>query len=84
MTFSEWTNRDECVPNAPIDNWEDCGPGTQVQFQTCTDGTCTNGACTCVQPESTRTVTCAAAFSELPECPDLGKMKSFRILHVKS
>ena len=64
MTFSDWTNHAVCVANGADIT---CGPGTQVQVQTCTDGEIEK----CTEYQITRTVTCAAAGSELPACPGI-------------
>ena len=41
-----------------------CGPGTQAQVRTCTDGTLDK----CTDDEKQRRVTCLAAGTELPSC----------------
>ena len=59
--FGAWMNDGACVATAG----GDCGPGTQMQTRTCTDGTvdlCTPG-------ETMQTVSCADAGTALPNCP---------------
>ena len=59
--FGEWTNEGSCKGEG-----EDltCGPGTQVQRRTCTDGTIDM----CTDDENQRTVTCEVAGTALPVC----------------
>ena len=60
-SFGDWTNEGNCVPSGDL---PDCGPGTQLQKRTCTDGTIDK----CTEADKQRTVTCAVAGSELPVC----------------
>ena len=60
-TFSDWTNLGECDANHDT---LDCGPGTQMQKRTCTNGEVDM----CAESEETRTVSCSVAGSELPTC----------------
>lgn len=61
-TFGDWTNDGPCNAEGDI---KTCGPGTQQQVRTCTDGT--KDACT--DAEKQRGVTCAVALTPLPACP---------------
>ena len=56
-----WTNEGSCqaVGVNPA-----CGPGTQTQVRTCTDGTIDK----CIPEEKQRGVTCAVAGTALPPC----------------
>merc|ERR1719245_849703 len=59
--LGEWTNVGECAASG--DN-KTCGPGTQSQTRTCTDGT--NDVCT--QEDTAQTISCADAGTALPDC----------------
>ena len=60
--FGEWGNEGECKASGAVAT---CGPGTQLQKRSCTDGTVE----TCTAEDKHRTVTCKDADSELPKCP---------------
>ena len=59
--LGEWTNVGECAASG--DN-KTCGPGTQSQTRTCTDGT--NDVC--IQEDTAQTISCADAGTALPDC----------------
>ena len=61
IAYSGWTNEGECVPTGPNPA---CGPGTQLQKQTGTDGTIDK----CTEYDMERTITCSAAGVSLPPC----------------
>ena len=74
--FGEWKNEGKCIATAPEFGLADCGPGTQLQKRTCTDGTVDK----CTEADSVqRTVTCAAAGSELGACKGDQIIKSKRV-----
>ena len=56
-----WTNEGTCQAAGQDPA---CGPGTQNQVRTCTDGTLDK----CTDDEKQRGVTCLAAGTELPSC----------------
>ena len=60
--FGEWGNEGECKASGAVST---CGPGTQLQKRSCTDGTVE----TCTAEDKHRTITCKDADSELPKCP---------------
>ena len=57
FTVGEWKNESNCEPMGGI---KDCGPGTQKQTRTCTDGV----LLTCQPEDRSRSVSCS-----LPDCP---------------
>ena len=59
--FGDWTNEGKCAGTGDDPN---CGPGTQHQKRTCTDGTVDK----CTATEKQRTVTCTIAGTQLPAC----------------
>ena len=62
--LGEWTNDGDC---AATGDDKTCGPGTQSQTRTCTDGT--NDVCTA--EDTAQTISCADAGTSLPDCmPD--------------
>jgi hypothetical protein len=61
--FGSWENDGVCQGTGENPA---CGPGTQNQRRTCTDGTLE----TCTVPDDTqRIVTCSVAGTQLPDCP---------------
>ena len=56
-----WTNNGKCQA---VGQNPDCGPGTQIQIRSCTDGTIDK----CTDEEKERAITCTAAGTELPAC----------------
>ena len=61
--FGPWTNDGECQGDGEDPS---CGTGTQSQTRTCTDGTVEK----CTAANSQRSVTCTAAGTQLPACPE--------------
>merc|ERR1712038_268222 len=62
--LGEWTNDGDCTATGDD---KTCGPGTQSQTRTCTDGT--NEVCTA--EDTAQTISCADAGTSLPDCmPD--------------
>ena len=59
--FGDWTNDGDCIATGED---KTCGPGTQSQTRTCTDGT--NDPCN--DAEKTQTVSCSEAGTALPAC----------------
>ena len=59
-TFGDWTNQGNCVAKGDFE----CGPGTQIQKRTCTDGTIDK----CTDAEKQRSVSCDTAGAQLPPC----------------
>lgn len=53
-------------PLAPTSIPKACGPGTQLQHRTCTDGTTDK----CTEDDVQRSITCSAAGVPLPPCED--------------
>ena len=60
-SLGDWTNDGKCVATGANPK---CGPGTQIQTRTCTDGTFDK----CTDPDRERTVSCKVAGTELPIC----------------
>ena len=58
--LDDWINDGPCNSNGEDPT---CGPGTQLQKRTCTDGTDI-----CPDEETQKTVTCAEAGTQLPQC----------------
>ena len=59
--LGEWTNEGVCEASGSD---KTCGPGTQSQTRTCTDGT--NDHCT--DSDTSQTVSCSDAGTSLPDC----------------
>ena len=59
--FGDWANDGAC--NGEGEN-PTCGPGTQVQTRSCTDGTVDK----CTEEDKQSTVTCTVAGTQLPTC----------------
>ena len=60
-SFGEWKNEGTCIATG---DFPDCGPGTQVQKRTCSDGTVDK----CTEADKQRTVVCTMAGTQLPVC----------------
>ena len=67
-TFGSWSNSGPCEGTAA----KHCGPGTQVQNRTCTDGTNDKWR----KVDSYREVSCATVGTALPVC---GKYVNYMI-----
>ena len=64
--FGDWASEGECkASGAGSGAIVACGPGTQLQKRSCTDGTVEK----CTAEDKHRTVTCKEAGTELPKCP---------------
>merc|ERR1719510_875335 len=59
--LGDWTNEGDCVATGAVST---CGPGSQAQTRTCTDGTI--DLCTAV--DTTQTISCSEAGTALPAC----------------
>jgi len=57
--FGPWSNNGYCNASGKT-----CGPGTQQQTRTCTDGTTD----TCTESDRTQSISCSKAGTELPNC----------------
>ena len=73
-TFGIWANDGACEASGDD---KTCGPGSQLQKRTCTDGSTDP----CQSPSDTdRTIKCSEAGTELPKCVAKGKRKEFHII----
>lgn len=61
MLLGDWTHDGECTASGKDSS---CGPGTQLQKRTCTDGTVEK----CNDADKQRTVTCSVPGTKLPDC----------------
>ena len=63
--LGDWQNVGFCIPDDPRLN---CGPGTQMQQRTCTNGT---GLQICADFDTSQKVSCEYAGTDLPDCPKI-------------
>ena len=70
-TFGEWMNEGVCIGDSAHPT---CGPGHQMQVRTCQDGSEADRFPVekCTGDEKIRTISCAVAGTQLPNCPTKG------------
>ena len=61
--FGDWTNEGTCIATGK-DSYSTCGPGTQHQKRTCTEGTVEK----CTDADKVRTGRCEDYGTGLPSC----------------